>query len=307
LSFCCRFLVFAAFSLFLIIPDGTKAQVKIDQGLLNPSQTFNSSRYKGVIIGEVVVSSLATLGLQYIWYRKFPRRSFHFFNDNREWQGVDKLGHAATAYNISALQYDLMRWSGVAENKSIIIGGATGIGFQAIVEIMDGFASGWGFSAGDMAANIFGSGLFMAQQFGWKEQRIEMRFSFHSTIYPQYNPALLGNTFRERLLKDYNGQRYWFSFNIGSLTKSDANFPKWITADIGLAARGMTGAVVNPIKIDGKDIPQFNREKVMFFGIGAAFARKDQLPFPSWINSYRIPSPTIEFTKKKVKGNWLTF
>ena len=248
-----------------------------------------------MVISEAAVATIATIGLQYLWYKKFPHSRFHFFNDNREWLGMDKLGHATTVYNISALQYNLMRWSGVNNQAAILIGGLTGLGYLAMIEIMDGFSSQWGFSPGDMAANIFGGALFMAQQYGWNEQRIQMRFSFHYSIYAKYNPDLLGRNFPQRLLKDYNGQSYWFSFNVSSFLKRNTNFPKWINADFGIGADGMTGAINNPDSVGGKSIPQFIRQRKLLFGLDGAFTKKNQVCFPSWINLLRIPTPALDW------------
>ena len=94
------------------------------------------------------------IGLHYLWYKKFPHSRFHLFNDNAEWLNMDKAGHATTAYNISALQYNTMRWCGINNNRSAWIGGLTALGFQTVIEIFDGFSQKWGFSTGDMLANI---------------------------------------------------------------------------------------------------------------------------------------------------------
>lgn len=289
---------FLLIGIVFFFPSPSICQVEKDQGLLNTSVNFNQGRFKTVVIGEAAVATIATIGLQYLWYKKFPRSRFHFFNDNNEWIRMDKFGHATTAYNISAIQYNLMRWSGVNNKSSILIGGLTGLGYLLMIEIMDGFSSQWGFSGGDMIANTLGSGLFMSQQYGWNQQRIQLRFSFHHSIYAKYNPSLLGYNFFQRMIKDYNGQSYWASFNISSFLKSNNNFPKWINADIGLGAEGMTGAISNPDSVKGKPIPQFIRQRKLFVGVDGAFMRKNEPPFPSWINMFRIPSPVLEWKMK---------
>ena len=53
-----------------------------------------------------------------------------------------------------------MRWSGVNRGISVWVGGATGLAYLMLIEIMDGFSAQWGFSKGDMAADIFGSAFF---------------------------------------------------------------------------------------------------------------------------------------------------
>ncbi len=123
---------------------------------LPPSATYQPDRLKTVVITEVATGVAISAGLYFLWYRKHPRSHFHFFNDNGEWLQMDKAGHATTAYNIGAIQYDLMRWCGVSNNSSIAVGGLTALGYMSIIEIFDGFSSKWGFSKGDMLANISG-------------------------------------------------------------------------------------------------------------------------------------------------------
>lgn len=276
------------------------AQKTIETGLLNSSPGFNSKRFTTVVISETVLASFITVGLQYLWYKKYPKSSFHFFDDNDEWLQMDKMGHATTAYNISAVQYNLMRWSGVKRGTSEWVGGATGLAYLMLIEIMDGFSAQWGFSKGDMAADIFGSAFFTAQQALWNEQRIQMRFSFHKTIFARYNPDELGANFPQRLIKDYNGQSYWFSFNIHSFLGKRNNFPAWMNADFGYGAAGMTGAVTNPKEVHGNPIPTFDRNRKFFFGMDGAFTKSGTIPFPSWINIFRIPTPVIELKKHKI-------
>jgi hypothetical protein len=163
-----------------------------------------------------------------------------------------------------------------------------------MIEISDGFSVEWGFSPGDMIANITGTAIFAAQQITWEQQRMQMQFSFHHSIYAQYNPGELGRSFIERMIKDYNGQSYWLAFNVSSFLKK-SNFPKWINADIGYGAEGMTGAVTNPAVINGNRIPSYERQRKLSFGITGAFTSKNHIPYPSWINVFKVPSPVVEW------------
>ena len=294
-KYCLKFLCFS--SIFTIASLNIYAQTKPEQGLLNASDKFNSNRFKTVLISEGAVGVLITTGLQYLWYKKFPHSRFHFFNDNNEWLNMDKVGHAATAYNISAMQYNLMRWTGVKTTGAKWIGGLTGLAYLTMIEIFDGFSQKWGFSKGDMLANISGSTLFIAQQSLWAQQRIQLRFSYHHSIFAKYNPEELGKNFSQRLLKDYNGQSYWLSFNISSFLNNKNNFPKWINADIGYGAEGMTGAVLNPSALNGKAIPQFTRKRKLYFSFDGAFT-KNNSSYPGWINIVHLPAPALEFKLK---------
>src|SRR5580692_7765240 len=114
------------------------------QDFFKTSPTYNPGRVNGVIITEAAIGTIATIGLQYLWYKKFPHSRFHFFNDNAEWLNVDKVGHAATAYNIAAFQNNLMRWGGIRSGTAALIGTLTGLAFMTMIEVMDGHSAKWG-------------------------------------------------------------------------------------------------------------------------------------------------------------------
>ena len=264
------------------------------------NESINKSRLRGVVLVESTVGTFAMVGLHYLWYKKFPHSRFHLFNDNNEWLNMDKVGHATTAYNFCAIQYNTMRWCGLNNRQANLVGGLTALGAQTIVEIFDGFSQKWGFSIGDMLANITGTALFMAQQSAWKEQRVQLKFSFHKTIFPQYNPNELGKNKWQRWLKDYNGQTYWLSINPSSFMSTGSNFPKWINLAGGLGAEGMIGAVKNPSQIGGNAIPAFKRQRKYFISADVnmpkLFTTSNSILL-AVANIIKLPAPTIEFKK----------
>lgn len=280
----------------------------------NPAPNkYNDSRLKAVVISESILTTVGLLGLNYLWYKKFPRSKFHFFNDSNEWLSMDKAGHATTAYNISSMQYNMMRWSGVKNNQAIWIGGLTALAFQSLVEILDGFSTKWGFSTSDMLANIVGTTLFMSQQFAFNDQRVQLKFSFHHTLFANYNPAEFGRNRWQTWLKDYNGQTYWLSINPASFLKTNTDVPKWLNASFGYGAEGMIGAVKNPTEINGKPIPVFKRYRQYYISLDADFKHlnndntspKALLALPQ---IFKFPFPAIEINKvTPVKYHWLYF
>jgi hypothetical protein len=271
---------------------------------LPPSITYQPDRLKTVVITEVATGVAISAGLYFLWYRKHPRSHFHFFNDNNEWLQMDKIGHATTAYNIGAIQYDLMRWCGVKNDVSIAVGGLTAIGYMSIIEIFDGFSSKWGFSKGDMLANIFGAALFAGQQMGWNQQRISLKWSFHGSPYAKYYPAELGSGFFSRMLKDYNGQTYWLSFNVASFLPVHTDFPYWLNMSVGYGAEGMIGANSNPATINGKTIPYFPRYRKFYFAPDADLYRiptnSPAYNAAAYLTKFsKIPAPALEWSKLK--------
>ena len=272
------------------------------QNFFKSSTQYNPARVNGVIITESAIGAVATIGLQYLWYKKFPHGKFHFFNDNAEWLNVDKVGHATTAYNIAAFQNNLMRWGGIRSGTAALVGTLTGLAFMTMIEVMDGHSAKWGFSKGDMLANIAGCVLFEGQQLLWHEQRISLKYSYHGTLFPQYYPAELGSNLPERMLKDYNGQSYWLSFNIASFLPSSDHFPRWLNATVGYGAEGMIGAMKNPDEIDGRPIPSFQRYRQFYFSFDTDLYRIDGLsPLASSLlevnRVIKTPAPALEWNE----------
>ena len=283
------------------------------QDFFQPSPTFNSSRVIGVAVGEAVVGTAATLWLNYIWYKKFPHCRFHFFNDNAEWLNMDKVGHATTAYNIAAIQSDLLHWGGVKQGTACLIGTLTGLGFMTMIEVMDGHSTEWGFSKGDMLANISGCVLFEGQQLMWGEQRISLKYSYHHTLFAKYYPQELGKTWPQQMLKDYNGQTYWLSANIASFLPSSSNFPKWFNVAAGYGAEGMIGAVKNPEEVNGQKIPYFDRYRQFYLSVDADFYRINGLsPLATTLlkvnRTAKMIAPALEWNDEQgLKWHWLYY
>jgi hypothetical protein len=274
--------------------------------------TIDRARLTKVIVVESVITTATMIGLHYLWYKKFPRSRFHLFNDNSEWMLMDKIGHAATGYNVSAIQYDMMRWSGVSNRTAAWVGGLTAFGLQTLVEIFDGYSSQWGFSPGDMLANFSGAALFVGQQIGWGEQRARLKFSFHKTIYADYSKAELGSNKWQRWLKDYNGQTYWLSVNPSSFLKSNTSFPSYLNVAIGYGAEGMLGARSNPSNINGKPVPDFRRGQRWLLSPDIDLKRINPNGQPQVLLSLpsilKVPAPAVEWKKSTgARFHWLYF
>lgn len=268
---------------------------------------INQGRFIGVVVGTAAFYTVTLLLLRKQWYKK--KMPFHTFNDNREWLQMDKVGHAATAYCMSRGGYELMRWSGVDERASILTGGLLALLFQTTLEVYDGHAEGWGFSKGDMVANVAGTALFMGQQFGAGQQVVSLKYGFRKTIYPPFRPNLLGKTTGQQMLKDYNGQQYWLSVNLASVLPVGPDFPRWLNMDVGYSGSGMTGGHENPpmTDADGKPV-EFNRFRQFFISPDADLSRINQpdplqpLPWQRFVGTvqfFKIAAPSLEYNPVK--------
>jgi len=278
------------------------------QHALNPdSITLNKKRLHSVIAAEAIAFGGSLYLLNNLWYKDYPRSSFHFFNDNREWLQMDKLGHATTSYTIGELGYKTLRWCGVENKKAIWYGGALGSVYLLTIETLDGLSKEWGFSPGDFTANTFGTIAFMSQQFAWNEQRIKFKWSYHNTEFASVRPDLLGSNFQESMLKDYNGQTYWLSGNISDFLNKESRFPKWLNMAIGYGAEGMTGGYTNPTVHDGQLMPAYKRYRQFYISPDINFTK---IPTKSKflkvvfyaLNFLKFPAPALEFnTLNKIK------
>lgn len=264
---------------------------------------INQGRFIGVFVGTAAFYTITLLMLRKQWYKK--KVPFHTFNDNGEWLQMDKVGHAATAYCMSRGGYELMRWSGVNERASILTGGLLALLFQTTLEVYDGHAEGWGFSKGDMLANVAGTALFMGQQYGTGQQVVSMKYGFRKTIFPPYRPNLLGKTTGQQMLKDYNGQQYWLSVNLASVLPVGPSFPRWLNLDLGYSGSGMIGGHENPrvVDKDGREV-KFTRYRQFFISPDADLSRIGTFSpslqrFIGTVQFFKIPAPSLEFSRVK--------
>jgi len=272
-----------------------------------------------------IVTSIETLtyggsliGLNKIWYNGYPRSSFHFYNDAGEWLNMDKAGHSFTAYTLSRLSYASWQWAGVKDKKAILLAGFTGMGYQTIIETLDGFSSQWGWSWSDMASNTAGIGLWMGQELLWKKQKIKLKFSSHYNKYadPQLevrNNQLFGSVWSERLVKDYNAQTYWLSANLHDFNEN-LPLPKWLSVAVGMGAENMFGGYGNSWPSPQGTIfrNDIKRYRQWYLSLDVDF---EKIPtHKKWVkslffvlNSIKFPAPTLVLANGKWSSQWLYY
>lgn len=286
----------------LLVGLSVSAQIEIRQPevFLKPSDTLNKARRNGVIWTESGLAAGALVGLAQVWYNDYEKSDFHFVNDNAQWLQMDKAGHVYSSYHLGRFGYEALAWSGVREKDRLLYGSTLGFAFLSTVEIFDGYSAKWGASWGDIAANAGGTALFVSQQLLWKEQRIIPKFSFHTTPYASARPEVLGETVPEQLLKDYNGQTYWLSFNIHSFAKS-SKIPKWLNVAVGYGAEGMVTG--NDRFVNTVFLPEHERFRQFYLSLDVDLSKietKSHLlkTVFSVFNTIKIPAPALEINTK---------
>lgn len=311
--------VFAQDSSVIVTPQFTDSLIKTPaEPLLTAKQI--RSRVRLVTIGNIAIYGGVLVGLNAEWYANYPRSGFHFFNDNNEWLQVDKVGHMYSAYSESRGSMELWRWTGISRKKRIWYGGMSGLAYQSIIEVLDGFSAEWGFSWGDFSANILGSAALISQELAWDDQRIKLKFSFHRNNYsdPQLEQranSIYGKTEWERFIKDYNAQTYWASASLKSFFPK-SNLPPWLSVAVGYGADGMFGAVSNVardssgnITFDRSDIKRYRQWYLApdFDFTRIKTRRKGLKILFTVLSAFKFPTPSLEFSNGRFKVNAFHF
>ena len=285
----------------------------------SPDHQINK-RVKIVAAANIVGYGGMMAGLYAAWYKNYPQSSFHTFNDFPEWKQVDKIGHVYSAYTESKLSMELWRWTGIERKKRIWIGGMSGAVYQTVIEVLDAYSAEWGWSWGDFGANVLGSGMLVAQELAWDEQRIQLKFSFHRKNYndptlDQRSDKLFGKTITERFLKDYNGQTYWLSANIRSFFPK-TKVPAWLNISVGTGAEGMFGAMENVGKDDNGNInfyrPDIQRYRQWYLAPDIDLTKiktkhKGIKIALTVLNIMKFPLPALEYSNGKFRFNAIAY
>lgn len=282
--------------------------------------SYKKNSRKWIIgVGTTAIYGTSFIYLNEAWYKDYPRSSFHSFNDAGEWLQMDKIGHAWTAYNTGKATTAFWRWAGLNNRSSVFLGTGTSLIYMLSIEYLDGRSAEWGWSWADVAADFSGSILFSAQELLFDQQKVQLKFSSHRKTYgPALNERsdeLFGKTLYERLLKDYNAQTYWLSFNTNDFFKSQ-KLPSWLNISIGYGAEGMYGGYQNisydksgNITFDRRDIQRY-RQWYLAPDIDLAKIRTNSKFLRTVffaLNSFKFPTPALEFSKGKFHGHLFQF
>lgn len=262
---------------FLLLFVLSQSAVMYSQGSAHAdSSMVRHDRLKAVAWGESALAAGSLGGLYFLWYAGYDQSPFHGINDNGEWLLMDKGGHMTSSYYMSKVTFDLLRWSGMDQRRALLFSAPVGFTYLGIVELMDGVSEAWGASPGDLLANTTGTILFAGQQLLWQEQRLQLKWSFHRSPYTAYRPSALGSNLIQEMLKDYNGQTFWLSANLWSLSGRSERMPEWLNIAVGYGGEGMLGARENPV-----NLPYFERYRQFYI------------------------SPDIDLSRIRVESEWL--
>lgn len=174
---------------------------------------------------------IAIWGANLLWYKHHSFADFHLFDDLAEWQQMDKLGHIFSAFYLSSCSFAVLSFL-FPEKKTLLLSSLSGFALLSSIEILDGFSPAYGASIYDLVANFLGAMLFVCQKKIFKKIILQPKFSFHFSTFATQRPHILGDSWLAQLLKDYNGQTYWYAFPVRF-------FPSWLQLSVGYSADNM--------------------------------------------------------------------
>lgn len=267
--------------------------------LSTPADSLDKSKLNRYILISSVAYGGALVGLNYIWYSDHERESFHFFNDNKEWKQLDKLGHFYNAYQISHVGIRALRNTGLKKEKAYLWGGMLGLLVLTPIEVLDGFSSAYGASWGDVIANFSGSALLTGQYVLWDEVRVHAKYSFFPNKIARKRPELLGEHLHEEVIKNYNGMNFWLSFDLYSLTGKKETFPKWLNMAFGYGGENMISANDRTSEELGYD-PY--RQYFLSLDIDLTHIKTNSKFIKTLlylVNMVHLPAPTLEYNRKE--------
>lgn len=257
------------------------------------------------MIAVISAASVLYLGsmsyLQFIWYKDDQRVPFHFHNDLKGYNQIDKFGHMYGAYMESYIGFHSLLWAGVPRKKAVLYGGSLGFFMQLPIEIWDGLYEGWGFSWSDVGANTLGTALVIGQELAFREQIVKYKLTFSASPYAQQANGYLGDGFNQ-LFYDYNGHTYWLSVGINRLIKTE-KIPDWLNIAVGYSAGGMFGEFRNLKNYRGVAIPETERFRQFLFSFDIDFTKiparnKNVKALLNSLFMVKIPFPALELNTK---------
>ncbi|WP_084165647.1 DUF2279 domain-containing protein [Dyadobacter crusticola] len=262
------------------------------------AQRPNYAMLRGIFAAQSALYLGTIYGLSKSWYKQ-PLTHFTIQDDTREWLQMDKMGHVYTSYQIARHTAELYKKTGISKRQMLVYGAISGVIFQTPIEILDGFSPDYGFSPGDMVANLTGSVLFLGQVALWDEVRIHPKFSFHSTSLSKVRPELLGKSWSESWLKDYNGQTYWLSASPRSFFQ-ESKWPAWLCFSLGYGIQDMVSAEPHKsIEMGYRPYRQY------YLSLDIDLTQiKSRSKFVRTIgflvNSLKIPAPALQFSRNGI-------
>ncbi|MDH5598342.1 MAG: YfiM family protein [Cyclobacteriaceae bacterium] len=291
------------FSLIILLVPLVSAVGQVEDSTEVKKDSLDKKKLRRFVIVTGTGYTASMVLLNHLWYKDFPRSKFHFFNDNHEWLQMDKVGHSFTAFHLSHRIERQLSFAGVPHNKSTLYGSLSGFLLMVPIEWFDGYSTAYGASSGDLIANFLGSSLFYVNSRFNEKIPLNLKFSFIQGDLAPLRPEVLGKTYTEQLLKNYNAQAYWLTLGLKEIVPIK-NFPDWLHLGLGYGAEGMIYA-----RDDVNTANGYTMYRQFYLGLDidlSHFKTKSALlnNLLYVFNTIHIPAPAIEFSQKRINYQW---
>ncbi len=180
------------------------------------------------------------------FFRDYPYGKFHLKQDWKTWRGMDKFYHNYGSYQMSALFYQANKLSGFDSIKALNLAFLESTLFSTTKEFADGHIDIGGWSWYDILMNFTGNSLFYSQQRFLGKQKIYYKYSYFSSDLQKYNPTVLGTSYKNYWLKDYNGETFWLSTALGDWNLTGNKWLKPLGICVGYGANNLIEEWDNP-------------------------------------------------------------
>ena len=228
---------------------------------------------------------------------------------------MDKAGHAWSAFVLSEATSSYFQSNGYNSKQAANLGLASSLLFQTTIEYFDGRSKKWGASTGDLGANFFGAFWSWGQRRLFGKVKIPIKLSVSLSNLAEQRPNVLGKSFPERLLKDYNAQTYWLNFQPNRFNFKNKG-PRWLGFSVGYGAHGMVGGRENRFTDQQgvfRDLSHIQRYRQFYLSPSVSLShlhsKHKGINFLYKLTDYiRLPLPSLEFTSKgQTKWNWIHY
>ncbi len=154
--------------------------------------------------------------------------------------GSDKFGHAFAHYVLARAFYDIYNYTEDGRPRKWLFAALSTAAIGTLIEIGDAFTDKYGFSWGDMAANLTGMafGLFLEAS-----PKAAGLVGFSWEYFPSEGFRKTSRSWFRQFTVDNSGWRFLLNFKPAGLEAFDVRVPKllrYLTLDFGFFVRGYT-------------------------------------------------------------------
>lgn len=205
------------------------------------ASTKHSPRLWRIVASMTSIYIFCAGALALAWYAREEQTAFHWFDDSMEWRQADKAAHIFAAFHISYICHYMLA-PALRNPWGWLWGGFCGFMWMLPIEILDGFAPGYGASASDLVANTVGVVAYMGQLALAGRVVVWPQFSFWPSGLAHLRPNLLGDNLGAQIAKDYNGHTYWLAIPLHDLGLRWGAVSRWLMLTVGINSTGMVYA-----------------------------------------------------------------